>query len=67
MRGLGRNGFQRLPVLLALVATAFACLATFTALRAWQVAEALDGRPGSADGLPDVLGNRCLNQAPSRL
>lgn len=67
MRGFGRNGFQRLPVLLAVVAMAVACFVTLTALRLWQVAEARDGRPGIADGLPDVLGNRCLKPTSQRL
>lgn len=58
-------------LLLAFVAMAVACSVAFAGLRLQQIAEGRDdaelGRLGGADGLPDVLGNRCLNQASQRL
>lgn len=58
-------------LLVAFVATVVACSAAFAGLRLYGVGPGPDGaqanRPDVADGLPDVMGNRCLNQASRRL
>ena len=61
-------------LILASVTIAVACSVAFLGLRLQKLNEGRQdiqgmelGRTGEASGLPDVLGNRCLDQPPKRL
>ena len=61
-------------LILASVTITVACSVAFLGLRLQKLNEGRQdiqgmelGRTGEANGLPDVLGNRCLDQAPKPL